>query len=73
MIDYLRLMIEHAIKYKYRKKLKYLFTLRRDKEGRGADQAYANFIVHNKLVENSFLTIQITIQSRIYVEETLAR
>ncbi len=55
MIDYLRLMIEHAIKYKYRKKLKYLFTLRRDKEGRGADQAYANFIVHNKLVENSFL------------------
>ena len=37
-----------------KKRLKYLLTFRRDKGGRGVDQAYSNFIVHNKLIENSF-------------------
>ena len=55
ILDYLKIMIQHSTKYKYRKRLKYFLTLRRDKAGRGADQAYANFIVHNKLVKNSFL------------------
>jgi len=35
--------------------LKYFLTFRRDKAGRGADQAYANYIVHNRLVKDSFL------------------
>ena len=48
-------MIRQSKKHKYKKRLKYLLTLRRDKAGRGSDQAYANYIVHNKLVKNSFL------------------
>ena len=55
IIDYLNLMIRQSKKHKYKKRLKYLLTLRRDKAGRGSDQAYANYIVHNKLVKNSFL------------------
>ena len=53
--DYLKLMIESSIKYKYKKKLKYLITFRRDKSGRGVDQAYANYIAHNNLIKNSYL------------------
>ena len=48
-------MIEQAIKHKFKKRLKYFLTFRRDKDGRGEDQGYANYIVHNKLVKNSFL------------------
>ena len=55
MRDYLKLMINHSLKYKYKKRLKYFLTLRRDKAGRGSDQAYANYIVHKNLVENSYL------------------
>ena len=51
--EYLHLMIENAAKYKYKKKLKYLVTFRRDKNGRGVDQAHANYIAHNNLIENS--------------------
>ena len=53
MKNYLTLMIDCSKKYKYKKKLKYLLTFRRDKAGRGVDQAHANFIAHNKLVKNS--------------------
>ncbi len=55
MKTYLEQMIKQSKKYKYKKKLKYLLTFRRDKSGRGADQAYSNFIVHNKLIKNNFL------------------
>lgn len=55
MKKYFELIIQHSRKYKYKKKLKYLLTFRRDKGGRGADQAYANYIVHNKLINNSYL------------------
>ena len=55
MKSYLELMINESKKHKYKKKLKYLLTFRRDKSGRGVDQAYANFIVHNKLIKNNFL------------------
>lgn len=52
---YLNLMIQQSSEYKFKKRLKYFLTFRRDKDGRGADQGYANFIVHNKLIKNSFL------------------
>jgi hypothetical protein len=38
-----------------KKKLKYLLTFKRDKEGRGWDQAYWNFIVYKKYFKNSYL------------------
>ncbi len=53
--EYLKIMIQQSKDYKFKKRLKYFLTLRRDKSGRGADQAYANYIVHNKLVQDSFL------------------
>lgn len=55
MRKYLDLMIKNSQKNKYKKRLKYLVTFRRDKNGRGVDQAYANYIAHNNLVENSQL------------------
>ncbi len=55
MIDYLKLIIEQSVKYKFKKRLKYFLTFRRDKLGRGADQAYANFIAHNKLIKDTYL------------------
>jgi len=55
MKEYLNLMIKNSQEKKYRKRLKYLLTFRRDKDGRGVDQAYANYIAHNNLVKNSIL------------------
>ena len=55
MKSYLSLMVSHSFKYKFKKKLKYFLSFRRDKAGRGADQAYANYIAHNKLVKNTYL------------------
>ena len=54
MMSYLELMVSHSIKFKFKKRLKYLLTLRRDKLGRGADQAYANYIAHNRLINDTF-------------------
>jgi len=51
--SYLELVLTQAKKFKYKKKLKYLITFRRDKEGRGCDQAYSNFIAHSNLIEKS--------------------
>ena len=39
-------------KYPYKKRLKYLLTFRRDKEGRGCDQSYAAYLIYNKILEN---------------------
>lgn len=50
--EYLHLMNNYIEKYRYRKKLKYLLTFRPDPEGRGCDQAHANFIVHNNLIKD---------------------
>lgn len=55
MRDYLELMIKNSNEKKYKKRLKYLITFRRDKNGRGVDQAYANYIAHNNLIKNSML------------------
>lgn len=52
--SYLKLMTQEISTNKYRKKLKYLLTFRRDKGGRGSDQANANYIAHNNLIRNSF-------------------
>lgn len=52
--EYLNLMISNSSKYKFKKKLKYFLTFRRDKAGRGVDQAHANYIVHKNLIKNSF-------------------
>ena len=54
MLEYLELMNELIVKKKYKKSFKYLLTLRRDKSGRGCDQAHANFIGHNKLIKNAY-------------------
>ena len=50
-MNYLKLMIKNS--YKYKKRLKYLITFRRDKAGRGVDQAHANYIAHNNLLDKS--------------------
>ena len=39
-------------KYPYKKRLKYLLTFRRDKEGRGCDQSYAAYLIYKKILEN---------------------
>ena len=47
-------MIEELKKNKFKKRLKFILTFRRDKGGRGSDQAHGNFIAHKKLIEDSF-------------------
>jgi len=54
MINYLELMNQMIKKYPYQKSLKYLLTFRRDKEGRGCDQGYCNFIAHKNYLKDSF-------------------
>lgn len=51
---FLRLMIQETNTYKFKKRLKYLLTFRRDPQARGSDQSHGNFIAHNKLIKNSF-------------------
>ena len=57
---YLSLMINQASMYKFKKRLKYLLTFRRDKTGRGVDQAHANYIVHNNMIKNSHVYLNET-------------
>jgi len=51
---FLTLMIQEISKHKFKKRLKYFLTFRRDKAGRGSDQAHGNYIAHNNLIKNSF-------------------
>tara|TARA_B100000029_G_scaffold122_1_gene167 strand:+ start:1133 stop:1948 length:816 start_codon:yes stop_codon:yes gene_type:complete len=39
-------------KFPYKKRLKYLLTFRRDKEGRGCDQSYAAYLIYKKILKN---------------------
>jgi hypothetical protein len=55
MIKWLRLMDNLILKYPFKKRLKYLLTFRRDKNGRGCDQAHGNFIVYKKYFKDSCL------------------
>tara|TARA_B100001029_G_C15048601_1_gene448991 strand:+ start:1141 stop:1956 length:816 start_codon:yes stop_codon:yes gene_type:complete len=54
MIAYEKLMIQLIERHPFKKSFKYLVTFRRDKEGRGCDQAYCNFIVHKKYLKNTY-------------------
>ena len=60
MIKYLDEMSFMVKKYPYKKRLKYLLTFRRDKTGRGCDQAYGTYLVYKnyfksfKIHSNSF-------------------
>lgn len=51
---FLKLMIDETSKKRFKKRLKYLLTFRRDPNGRGSDQSHGNYIAHNNLIENSF-------------------
>ncbi len=55
MIKWLNLMDNLILKYPFKKRLKYLLTFRRDKEGRGCDQAHGNYIVYKNFFKNSHL------------------
>ena len=55
MIRYLKLLDNLSLKYPFKKRLKYLLTFRRDKEGRGCDQAHGNYIVYNNFFKNGHL------------------
>ena len=51
---FLSLMIKELSEHRYKKRLKYILTFRRDKGGRGSDQAHGNYIAHNNLIPGSF-------------------
>ena len=53
MKTFLSLMIDETAKHKFKKRLKYLLTFRRDKASRGSDQSHGNYIAHNNLVGNT--------------------
>ena len=55
MIKWLNLMNTLVSKYTYPKRLKYLLTFRRDKNGRGCDQAHGNYIANKNYFKDSFL------------------
>ena len=55
MIKWLNLMNTLVSKYTYPKRLKYLLTFRRDKNGRGSDQAHGNYIANKNYFKDSFL------------------
>ena len=48
MLKYLKEMNFMVKKYPYKKRLKFLLTFRRDKNGRGCDQAYGTYLVYKK-------------------------
>ena len=50
--EYLRLLIDNILKFRYKRKLKYLLTFRPDPEGRGRDQGHANYLVHKNMIKN---------------------
>ena len=54
MEKFLALMISELSKHKYKKRLKYFLTFRRDKGARGSDQSHGNFIAHNNLISDTF-------------------
>ena len=55
MVKWLKLMIELIKKYPFKKRFKYLITFRRDKNGRGCDQAHGNYIAYKNFFKQSHL------------------
>ena len=53
--EYLSLLKDKISQIKYKKRLKYLLTLRRDPEGRGCDQGHANYLVHKNIIKDFYL------------------
>jgi hypothetical protein len=51
--EFLTLMIDELPKHKFKRRLKYALTFRRDKGGRGSDQSHGNYIAHNNLIKNT--------------------
>ncbi len=52
--EYLRILNNQILKFKYKRKLKYSLTFRPDPEGRGCDQGHANYLVHNNMIKNFY-------------------
>tara|TARA_B110000971_G_scaffold191208_1_gene202688 strand:+ start:456 stop:1274 length:819 start_codon:yes stop_codon:yes gene_type:complete len=52
--EFLTLMIDELPRHKFKRRLKYALTFRRDKGGRGSDQSHGNYIAHNNLIKNTF-------------------
>ena len=50
--NYAKQMNLMSKKYPYRKRIKYLLTFRRDKEGRACDQPYAAYLIHKNCLKN---------------------
>ena len=50
--EYLHLIKNNILDYKYKRRLKYSLTFRIDPEGRGCDQGHANYLVHKDLIKN---------------------
>ena len=46
------MLIDNILKFRYKRKLKYLLTFRPDPEGRGRDQGHANYLVHKNMIKN---------------------
>ena len=50
--NYANQMDSMSKEYPYKKKLKYLLTLRGDKEGRGGDQSYAAYLIYKNILKD---------------------
>jgi len=50
--NYASEMDKMSKKFPYKKRLKYLLTFRRDKEGRGCDQSYAAYLIYKNILKN---------------------
>ncbi|OUW73663.1 MAG: hypothetical protein CBD76_03105 [Pelagibacteraceae bacterium TMED216] len=51
-LEYAKQMNSMSKKYPYKKRLKFLLTFRRDKEGRGCDQSYAAYLIYNNILKD---------------------
>lgn len=51
-LEYANTMNNMSKNFPYKKRLKYLLTFRKDKQGRGCDQSYAAYIIYNKILNN---------------------
>ena len=54
-------------KYPYKKRLKYLLTFRRDKNGRGCNQAYGTYLVYKNYFKNFKIHSNSPVQLPLYI------
>lgn len=55
MKTFLILMDSLIKKYKFKKRLKYFLTFRRDKTGRGCDQIHSNYLIYKNIIKDYYL------------------